>query len=101
MKPEDVEKLRELIGKKVVEVRVDSAHDSYGFDLVFDDGTVLEVYDIRCPAMDESCESKKIKVVDIETGKTLKVLPRSVGGGVAWLICKEVDAEYECTGDAE
>ncbi len=48
MKAEDVKELRKLIGKKVVDVRINTEDpDDFGFDLVFDDGTVLEIYDLK------------------------------------------------------
>jgi len=40
MEPEDIEDLLKIIGKKVVNIAVGKD----GFDLYFDDGTVLEVY---------------------------------------------------------
>ena len=38
------EDLSKLIGKKIVDVRLDTIDPLKGFDLVFDDGTVLELY---------------------------------------------------------
>jgi len=38
------EDLRKLVGKKIVDVRLDTIDPLKGFDLVFDDGTVLELY---------------------------------------------------------
>jgi len=38
------EDLRKIIGKKIVDVRLDTIDPLKGFDLVFDDGTVLELY---------------------------------------------------------
>jgi len=67
MRPEDVQKLKNLVGKTVVEIRVSDDEHDYGFDLVFDDGTVLEVYDIRCPHRKKECGS-------------------DAGGGVAWTV---------------
>jgi hypothetical protein len=91
MKKDDAELLKKLIGKKVVEVRVDlnDPHD-YGFDLVFDDGTVLEVYDIRCSKFDEECKNKPIKLYDFETGEEVsRNIDVPLGGGVAWTISKQ------------
>jgi len=66
MRKEDAEMLKTLIGKKVVEVRVNLEDtNDYGFDLVFDDGTVLEVYDL------------------------LQIKEAGVRGGVAWIVNKE------------
>jgi len=41
------EKLKGLVGKKVIAVAPDELPDQWGFDLVFDDGTTLEVYDVE------------------------------------------------------
>jgi len=38
------EDLSKLIGKRIVDVRLDTIDPLSGFDLVFDDGTVLELY---------------------------------------------------------
>jgi len=38
------EDLGKLVGKKIVDVRLDTIDPLKGFDLVFDDGTVLELY---------------------------------------------------------
>ena len=38
------EDLKRLIGKRIVDIRVDTVDPLKGFDLVFDDGTVLELY---------------------------------------------------------
>ena len=38
------EDLGKLIGKKIVDIRLDTVNPLSGFDLVFDDGTVLELY---------------------------------------------------------
>jgi len=48
MRAEDIEDLKKMIGKKVVDVRAGTEDsEDYGFDLVFDDGTVLELYDLK------------------------------------------------------
>ena len=92
MRKDDAELLKKLIGKKVVEVRVDlnDPHD-YGFDLIFDDGTVLEVYDIRCSKFNEECKNKPIKLYDFETGKEVSRndIDVPLGGGVAWTVSKQ------------
>jgi len=73
MRKEDAEMLKTLIGKKVVKIRVNLEDtNDYGFDLVFDDGTVLEIYDICCPYFKDSCGE-------------------GAGGGVGWTIDKEDD----------
>ena len=38
------EDLKRLIGKRVIDIRLDTVDPLKGFDLVFDDGTVLELY---------------------------------------------------------
>ena len=38
------EDLGKLIGKRVIDIRLDTVDPLKGFDLVFDDGTVLELY---------------------------------------------------------
>ena len=38
------EDLSKLIGKRIVDVRLDTIDPLKGFDIVFDDGTVLELY---------------------------------------------------------
>lgn len=38
------EDLGKLIGKRIIDVRLDTIDPLKGFDLVFDDGTVLELY---------------------------------------------------------
>ena len=86
MRPEDAKALRELIGKVVVEIRVSDDEDDYGFELVFDDGTTLEVYDIRCAAMSEECRDKRIQVIDFETENAKDVIVPFVGGGVVWTV---------------
>ncbi len=95
MRPEHANVLRELIGKTVVEVRVSDDEDDYGFELVFDDGSVLEVYDIRCMAMSEECMRKRIRVVNFETREIENATPSFVGGGVAWTVAKEGIDESE------
>jgi len=48
MRKEDAEVLKKIVGKKVVAVRYTLEDpDDYGFDIVFEDGTVLELYDIK------------------------------------------------------
>ena len=74
MDPESREELKKLIGRTVRDVRVSDDADDYGFELVFDDGTVLEVYDIRCPLLDECRMEDELK-----------------GGGVAWCVSSESD----------
>jgi len=92
MRRGDAELLKKLVGKKVVEVRVDlnDPHD-YGFDLIFDDGTVFEVYDIRCSKFNEECKDKPIKLYDFETGKEVSRndIDVPLGGGVAWTFSKQ------------
>ena len=76
MREKDAEILKRLIGKTVKAIRLDAENEhDYGFELVFDDGTVLEIYDITCPEKDSSCLEKSM----------------SVGGGVAWRVGKEAD----------
>jgi len=92
VRKDDAELLKKLIGKKVVEVRVDlnDPHD-YGFDLIFDDRTVLEVYDMRCSKFSEKCKNEPIKLYDFETGKEVSRndIDVPLGGGVAWTVSKQ------------
>ncbi len=88
MKPEDTRLLTKLIGKTVVEVRVGS-EDDYGFELVFDDGTTLEVYDLRCPVMSEECKSKRMRAVNLETGDMKDIDAPFIEGGVVWTVSKD------------
>ncbi len=53
---------------------------------MFDDGTVLEVYDIRCSKFNEVCKNKPIKLYDFETGKEVLRSDLPLGGGVAWTV---------------
>ncbi len=92
MRAEAVEDLKKLIGKTVREIRVSNDENDYGFDLVFDDNTVLEIYDIRCAVMSEECKKKKVSVVNIETGDSIEVIAHSIGGGVAWVVVEREDS---------
>jgi len=38
------EDLKKIVGKRIIDVRLDTIDPLKGFDLVFDDGTVLELY---------------------------------------------------------
>ena len=88
---EAFEELKKLVGKTVKEVRVNLLDEQDGgFDLVFDDGTVLELYDIRCSKLDEDCKKKEVEVyiTDYE-GKIVdsqKTADLEVGGGLSFVI---------------
>ncbi len=91
MKLEDAEVLKNLVGKTVVEIRVSDDEEDYGFELVFDDGTTLEVYDLRCMAMSEKCKGKRIQVANFETGEAKDVVVPFVGGGVVWTVGRDAE----------
>ena len=48
MKVDDVVNLSNIVGKTVKEIWVGSDDNNNGFDLVFDDGTILKICDDRC-----------------------------------------------------
>jgi len=95
MRPEDFEILKQLVGKTVKEIRANTEDESdYGFDIVFDDGTVLEIYDLKCAKLDEGCYGKEVEVYKYDLSKDTPVSKEKtadlpVGGGVAWAIMSE------------
>jgi len=95
MKSEDSEELKTLIGKTIVSIRVSDCVNDNGFEIIFDDGTVLELYDIRCPKQTRECYTKKVWAIDIETGNHVLTSDWPVGGGLAFVISKEDKKDEE------
>lgn len=84
MKKKDAEIMKTLIGKRVAEILVNmSDEEDYGFEIFFDDGTVLEVYDLKCSKLDRSCYKKMATFVS-RSGKEMEISNVSVGGGIGW-----------------
>ncbi|WP_457591668.1 hypothetical protein [Geoglobus sp.] len=95
MKKRDAEALRKIVGKRVREILIDLEEDSHGFDIVFDDGTVLEIYDIRCPKADDGCRKKQVVFTDL-SGGVHRCKDVSVGGGLGWVLRS---SSSNCNGD--
>ena len=101
MRKEDFEELQQLVGKTIKEVRADTKYnvsDDYGFELVFDDDTSIDVIDIRCLAYDD-CDmvGKEEKLTTYPDGKTIisKYQKEQLGGGVDWIIWPDQQLEDE------
>jgi len=65
-----------------------------GFDLIFEDGSQLEVYSLTCDKLDEKCKEKEITLTEIFTDKKVKTKDSSVlGGGLGFVFAtkEEVD----------
>ena len=83
--------LKSLIGKTIKDVTVDLDEDrnDWGFDLEFNDGTVMEIYDGRCPILQE-CDmvGKPEELYLYPDGKKVyrKIIKEELGGGVSWCI---------------
>jgi len=90
MRKDDLEELKKLIGKKIVNIQA-TGDDCYCFDIVFDDGSVLELYDLKCPKFGNECYEKEIEVTvyDLSTGERTREkikCSKLVGGGLYFAI---------------
>ena len=100
MNKNDYLELKSLIGKTVKNIRVDLNEDrsDFGFDLKFndDDRTILEVYDGRCPSL-QDCDmiGKPEKLYLYPEGSVVyrKIIKDELGGGVMWCVSSEVETE--------
>ncbi|WP_456370582.1 hypothetical protein [Geoglobus sp.] len=92
MRKDDAEILRTLIGKRVTNILVNtSEEEDYGFEIVFDDGSVLEVYDLRCLKIDKDCYKKKVTFTS-PSGELIEVSNVPVGGGMGWTLTSSMEA---------
>jgi len=93
MRKEDLKELKKLVGKKIVDIKA-TADDCYCFDIVFDDGSVLELYDLKCPKLENECYEKEIEVTvhNLLTGRKERGKIKNsklVGGGLFFAISSE------------
>ena len=98
MKKEDFEELRQLVGKTIKEVRADTKYnmEDYGFELVFDDDTSIDVIDFRCLALDDCDMVGKEEILTIyPDGKEInsKYKKEALGGGLDWVIWPDQQLE--------
>jgi hypothetical protein len=100
MKKEDLEELKKLVGRKVVDIKA-TGDDCYCFDIIFDDGSALELYDLKCPKLENECYEKEIEVtvLNLLTGREEREkikCSKLVGGGLFFAISsKETQNEKE------
>lgn len=72
-KDEAVEEMKKVVGKKIVEYEIatdPNGNGFRGFDLVFEDGSRLNIIDVTCPKLDENretCEELEVTMVNFDT----------------------------------
>ena len=93
MRKIDYDELISIKGKTIRDILVDlDKEDDYGFEIIFDDDSRLEIYDIKCSAIDD-CDmiGKPQKLTEYPSGKIVygKYSKKELGGGIAWGVVKK------------
>ena len=93
MRENDFNELRSIKGKTIKDILVDlDREDDYGFEIIFDNDSILEIYDIKCSAIDD-CDmiGKPQKLTEYPSGKIVydRYSKKELGGGCAWGVVKK------------
>ena len=93
MRKIDYDELISIKGKIIKDILVDlDREDDYGFEIIFDDDSRLEIYDARCLAIDDcNMIGKMQKLTEYPSGKIVygKYSKEELGGGCAWGVVNE------------
>ena len=93
MRKIDYDEIRGIKGKTIKDILVNlNEEDDYGFEIIFDYNSRLEIYDIKCLAIDD-CDmiGKMQKLTEYSSGKIVydRYSKKELGGGYAWGVVKK------------